>query len=149
MMCITLMWLLNSIENFSFILTNRYKEDNMINLDFVKKEKLNEFDLFEITVRFSTDMDKIIDGEIWDLHLLRKIDDNEVKSRIKSNKNQLDLYSIVQEDVEKMFYPYTTNKGNISFRASDYKLFSLFDEVNVQKDGTLQFSGFFNYPPLF
>ncbi|MGE7660283.1 CDP-glycerol glycerophosphotransferase family protein [Peribacillus sp. NPDC097197] len=140
---------LEGVEDFFFVITNRYNEDNRMYLDFVKKDQLNDFDLFEIMVPFSSDIEKLVEGEIWDLHILRILDNNEVKSRIKSKGHELNLYSIVQEDLEKVVYPYTTKKGNFSFCASDYKLFSMFDELHVKKDGTIQFSGYFNYPPLF
>ena len=140
---------LEGIEDFSFILTNRYNEDDIITLDFVKKDEANEYHLFEITMPFSTNVDKFIDGEMWDLHILRKIEENAVKSRISSQNRQLNMHSIVLEDRKKMFYPFSTKKGNLSFYANDYKLFSMFDELKLQKDGTLEFSGFYNYPPLF
>ncbi|MFE4427684.1 CDP-glycerol glycerophosphotransferase family protein [Peribacillus butanolivorans] len=141
---------LEGIEEYSFVLTNRYNEDDIVNLNFVKKNQTDDYYLFEITVPFCTNINRFIDGEMWDLHILRKIEDNtESKSRIRTRDRQLNFHTIVQEDKEKMFYPFATKKGNLSFYANDYKLFSMFDELNLQKDGMLQFSGYFNYPPLF
>lgn len=140
---------LEETKDFSFILTNRYNEDDIINLAFEKKEQTNEYYIYEVIVPFAAMEDKFIEGEMWDLHILREIEDDGVKSRISSQNRQLNLHSIVLNNRKKMFYPFSTKKGNLSFYANDYKLFAMFDALELQKNGTFEFSGFFNYPPLF
>lgn len=112
---------LEGIEEYSFVLTNRYNEDDIVNLNFMKKNQTDVYYLFEITFPFCTNINRFIDDEMWDLHILRKIEDNtEIKSRITTRDRQLNFHTIVQEDQGKMIYPFATKKGNLSFYANDY-----------------------------
>ncbi|MGE6377151.1 CDP-glycerol glycerophosphotransferase family protein [Peribacillus muralis] len=140
---------LEGLEDSSFILTNRYNVDDEIRLDFYVKNKMNDYILFEVKLPYGSLQERLVDGEMWDLHIVRQIEGQPVKSRIKSNDRQLNFFSILHEERKKMFYPLATKKGNLSFFANDYKLFSFIEDIELRKDGMLGFKGHFNYPPLF
>lgn len=140
---------LEGIEDHSFILTNRYNIDDIIHLDFHVKDQTDDYFLFEVKMPYQAMQDRLVDGEMWDLHILRQMEDAPVTTRIKSNNRQLNFFSMLNEDRKKMFYPFATKKGNLSFYANDYKMFSFFEDIELRKDGTLHFNGHFNYPPLF
>ena len=92
--------------------------------------------------------DELVQGEMWDVNIDRKKDDEFVLSRINSRDRKLHIHTVVLEEIDKMFYPFSTKKGNLSFTINDYKLFSLFEDLELLKDGTLRFAGAFHYAPL-
>lgn len=139
---------LEDIEEYSFVLTNRNSE-NKIRLDFSEStEGTDDYYLFTVTLPFHSLSNELVQGEMWDLNVERKIDGEYVQSRITSHDRKLHIHTIVLEAIDKMFYPYSTKKGNLSFVINDYKLFSLFEDLELLKDGTLRFTGSFHYPPL-
>src|SRR5690606_13548530 len=57
------------------------------------------------------------------------------------------LLSIVYPESEKIFYPFTTAKGNLSFYYNNFYLFADIEEINFSNEH-IKIRGFFNYPPL-
>lgn len=135
-------------EEYSFILTNRYNE-NKIRLDFDESnESTDDYYLFNVTLPFQQLSDELVQGETWDVSIERKKDDEYVQSRIKTRDRKLHIHAVVLEEIDKMYYPFSTKKGNLSFTVNDYKLFSIFENLELLKDGTLRFAGSFHYAPL-
>lgn len=134
-------------EDYYFSLVERNTEQT-----FVLKHKIvsKENDFLLIELSFS--MERLIyttGGKIWDIYVNRKID-NKIKSvRVKSNYDYIRFLSKLLPS-NKMFYPYTTKKGNLSFKLNDYILYTEVDSAQLSADKRkLHVSGFFNFPPLF
>ncbi|WP_261131771.1 CDP-glycerol glycerophosphotransferase family protein [Bacillus sp. Marseille-Q3570] len=128
-----------------FVLANR-QDDEEIVLTSSSKDSLNEFTIFEIEIPF--DAFKLSEDDIWDLYVIRETQNGLKKSRIKSNFEHLRILAIVTKENQKMFYPFTTKEGNLSFRFNQYNLFATFDDIQLTNSGEISVSGFFNYPPF-
>src|SRR5699024_732986 len=89
-----------------------------------------------------------LDQDIWDLYLNRRKDDEIKRSRIKSDRDEYRFLSILLPEQDRMFYPYTTDKGKLSFRLNKYFLYSKIEKLSL-RDNELNFSGLFNFPPLY
>ena len=140
---------LEEIEEYSFVLTNRYNSEHRMRLDFSESaESTDDYYLFNVTLPFHQLADELVQGEMWDVNIERKRDEEFVLSRIKIRDRKLHIHAVVLEEIDKMFYPFSTKKGNLSFTINEYKLFSLFEDLELLKDGTLRFAGTFHYAPL-
>ncbi|GGB32197.1 CDP-glycerol glycerophosphotransferase family protein [Virgibacillus dakarensis] len=138
---------LDEFDEYYFMLKERDTESVIYVRSSIVKQ-VGEYIIFNLIISFNEHKQTFLRNNIWDLYINR-IKDNELKmKRIKSNYDNIRLQSIVMLDHEKMFYPYTTKKGKISFRINDYFLFSKLETVNFLDEG-ISFSGYFNYPPLF
>lgn len=132
---------LPKMREFYFTLTHSYGEEEIeISSEIVSEDE--GFTLFELKFSFDDNVADFTTCEIWDLCLFRKAEEEEnyTKVRIKSNYDLLRFNTVLLEEKEKIFYPFTTKKGNLSFRINDYQLFSNFDSVAVENE-TLKVSG--------
>lgn len=138
---------INNSISYYFALTHRYGEE-VIEIDSSIISEENNYTIFELNFLFDSHIQEFTSFEIWDLWIFRKKEEEIVKSRIKSNYDNLRLNTIHLSKKEKIFYPFTTKKGNVSFRINDYQLFGSFDEVQLLNN-KLTFAGYFNYAPLY
>ncbi|GAA0604845.1 teichoic acid poly(glycerol phosphate) polymerase [Virgibacillus siamensis] len=140
---------LPKMEAYYFALTHSYGEEEVVVPSVIVSED-EEFTLFELKFSFNDNIADFTVYEIWDLCLFRKAEEEEeyTKVRIKSNYAPLRFNMILLEEKEKIFYPFTSRKGNVSFRINEYTLFSSFDSITVENE-TLKFSGNYNFAPLF
>ncbi|EQB38114.1 hypothetical protein M948_05945 [Virgibacillus sp. CM-4] len=140
--------LLQEVEEYYFILEERYN-NKQLRLNFSKLEAVQEFVIFECTIPFNDYRQTFFENSIWDLYFVRKNDEEDIKqTRVKSNYENIRFLTTVLEEEKKMFYPYTTRNGKISFRINDFILYSKFETVNLVND-TFSFSGYFNFPPYY
>ncbi len=140
---------LENSDDYYFALFERYEKELTLRVQNRVIEHINGYQIIEITFPFLINKDWLDQEDIWDLYLIRVTGEEERKSRIKSNEDDIRFLSFVFEEEERMFYPFTTKQGNLSFRFNEYKLFVKFDEVHLTEDEKLKFSGHFNYPPLY
>ncbi|MFD1363689.1 CDP-glycerol glycerophosphotransferase family protein [Lentibacillus salinarum] len=137
---------INEVEDIYFTLSHRYGDEE-INLTVSSINYIESFTVFSLEFSFDMYQDLFLVCDIWDLNVFLRKEKEIKKARIKSNRDYLRFYAIVLPESEKIFYPYTTRKGNVSFRLNEYHLFGMLEEVYF-KGEKLYFSGFFNYPPL-
>ncbi len=135
----------NVADQMYFILSKRLDDEDIV-LTSIKKDSINDFTIYE--VKISLDVFNPLIDDIWDLYIVREIQGALKKSRVKSNYDHLRLLCIVIREKQKMFYPFTTKEGNVSFRFNEYTLFASFDNVELTSTGEISVVGFFNYPPL-
>lgn len=142
-------YLLDKMEVYYFSLTHSYGEEEIMVPSVIVSED-ESFTMFELQFSFDDYIDEFTAFEIWDLCLYRKTEEDEeyTKVKIKSNYEQLRFNTVLLEERDRIFYPFTTKKGNISFRMNDYMVFSTFDYAAVENE-TLKFSGNFNFAPLY
>lgn len=137
---------LKSVDRFNFVLKKRHGNMEII-LEPIKVLEEKNFKFFHFSI--SPDENKEIFNEknIWDFYISRLINKETFKTRIKGNDSNLRLLSIVFPDIEKIFYPFTTAKGNLSFYFNDYYLFADIENISFLND-KIFIKGYFNYPPL-
>ncbi|ASK62145.1 CDP-glycerol--glycerophosphate glycerophosphotransferase [Virgibacillus phasianinus] len=138
---------LDSYNSYYFALSHRYGEE-VIEVDSSIISEEEEYTIFELYFSFDSHKEQFSTLEIWDLSLFKEKDGEVSKVRIKSNYDNLRFNTIILSEREKIFYPFTTKKGNVSFRINEYQLFCNFDEIKLSND-KLEFSGHFNYAPLY
>src|SRR5690625_4268907 len=139
---------LNDYEEYYFTLEIRGKP-NFIR-QYLKssiKTSTEEYLIFNLSFSLSNDYFSS-ENEILDVYLNRKENGEVKKNRIKSEGESLRFLAIVFPEQKKMFYPFTTRHGNLSFYFNDYYLFANFDEAIISKDG-INFSGYFIFAPMF
>ncbi|WP_326480879.1 CDP-glycerol glycerophosphotransferase family protein [Virgibacillus halodenitrificans] len=131
----------------SFLLVERYTH-NEINIigEFLNTE--DNLTFFMLTIPFEEHKQVFVDNEIWDLYYTYEKEGEIKKRRVKSNYDNIRFQSIVLKEDKKMFYPYTTKNGKLSFRTNGYILYSKIDNV-VLKENKVSFSGFFIFPPYY
>ncbi|MGP4078970.1 CDP-glycerol glycerophosphotransferase family protein [Pseudalkalibacillus sp. R45] len=130
----------------NFCLAKRNKEDQEVYLVSSVKDTINDFSIFEVEISFETFQKDTDIENIWDMYVCKKTEDDILKKRIRSNHQHFSFLSILVEEDKKMFYPFTTNKGNLSFRFNEITLFTVVEDIQMSKDGELYLNGFFNYP---
>lgn len=138
---------LKNIDNFCFILKQRNGTEKLIiNPEKIVEEK-NKYKLFHFY--FNPNKHNILttNKSIWDFYIVRNINNETFETRIKGNSRNLRLLSIVYPQSEKIFYPFTTAKGNLSFYYNDFHLFADIEEINFSNEH-IKIRGYFNYPPL-
>ncbi|WP_117168454.1 CDP-glycerol glycerophosphotransferase family protein [Paraliobacillus sediminis] len=144
--------MLEKSDDYYFILKDRDHENTIIKLDYEIRENVEELTIFNVIISVDINdqyKELILNNTILDLYFVTLGDEIEKITRIKSNTDNHRFLALVFSEQTKMFYPFTTKKGNISFRSNEYTLFAKVDEVNISKNGKLNIAGFFNYPPLF
>ncbi|WP_062353962.1 CDP-glycerol glycerophosphotransferase family protein [Bacillus kwashiorkori] len=84
---------------------------------------------------------------IYDLFIRVENNDSMEQFRIKSNPQvRLEFFQLAIPNSSMIFEPYTTNKGNLSFRVNEIQLRSYVHDLQVSIDGNIKISGFFLYP---
>lgn len=89
----------------------------------------------------------LTEGDVFDLSIVRKREDEETRSRIKSNFDQIEFLQVPIDD-ERIFYPSTTNQGNISFYIQENFLQAKFEKVELSNGALLSLIGLFRYQDL-
>src|SRR5690625_785019 len=138
---------LNDLDEYYFTLEKRGYED-LIYMNATVIDKIEEYMIFNLSFSFEEYKQMLSQNEILDLYINLKVDNEVKRRRIKSNQDNLRIFAIVLPKQEKMFYPYTTKNGNLSFRLNTYHLFADFEEVHIRQEN-IAFSGYFIYPPMF
>lgn len=142
---------LEEIDSYYFLLKGRNEDNGSDSILNEKKiDTINDLVIFNVEVQVDYMFNKSkLENEIFDFYFVRVKDNEHKMTRIRSDKDNYRFLSVVFEEHKKVFYPYATNKRNISFRFNDYKLFAKLDDIRISKSGTLSFTGMFNYPPLY
>lgn len=133
-------------EDYYFLLSNRHTEEEVI-LQCKKLEVNNNFCLFEVLIKFDYSKNLFAsDNSVWDLYFVTSKNEAVLKHRIKNELSELYHHTIVLPEYSKLFYPYTTNKGNLSFNLNELVLFASFNDISITEDGLLTFSGQYCFP---
>lgn len=138
---------LMGVEDYFFTMEERYTEKE-IHLNASKVETIQDFTQYKVVIPFTDHFQTFLENDIWDLYINRKQEGMIKKQRVKSNYDNIRFLSILLAEQEKMFYPYTTKKGKLSFRINDYFLYAELDSVSLSEE-EMTFSGYFNFPPLY
>ncbi|MEK5382107.1 CDP-glycerol glycerophosphotransferase family protein [Niallia sp. FSL W8-0635] len=117
--------------------------DQCIHFSLAQISSIDGLGLFETVVdleQFSKEFSEI--GK-WEIYV--QLEDSQ-KKRLRSSEKVTGLLYYYYEKDNRVFFPYTTNKGELVFKTSDPFLFAAVDKVNIRKDGTVYLSGYFDYP---
>ncbi|GAB4074058.1 teichoic acid poly(glycerol phosphate) polymerase [Barrientosiimonas marina] len=134
-------------DNCFFTLVERDTEEWLV-LSSVTAEQREDVTVFNVYLPFDAHAQTFMKRDIWDVYLNGQTEDDERRIRAKNTSSQYRFLVVDLPDQAKMFYPYPTKNGKLSFRFNHYFLYAELDEVSLKKD-QLSFSGYFNYPPLF
>lgn len=104
----------------------------------IEKKELDHFVLFD---------------DIWDVYLTKEkiteLDTEEdeetgepFRFRLRSNTQHIELLYYVNRQENKIFLPFSTNKGNVSFRIKDPRVIAKVERVSIDKTGLISLSGF-------
>lgn len=138
---------INNLDSYYFAMTYRYGEEEIvINSSIIDEEE--DYTIMELNFSFDAHKEMLFTYEILDLSIVKRIGEETSRARIKSNYDELRFNTILLPENEKIFYPFTTKKGNVSFRINDYHMFSKFDEIQLANN-KLNFKGYFNFAPLY
>jgi len=149
----------NNILRIEFGFKQRLLEGNKGTFLFInrKTEKEKEYfintvedddsiGIYEITVDLKEDKEEFSTTGVWDLYI--KVEDpeedEEKKYRLKSNRQELSLiyHDYKNDENHVYFYPYTTNKMNVSFKTTKRPFIAKVEEAYVDKGGLLNIRGF-------
>lgn len=134
-------------EQIYFTLEGRYAEE-VISLHSKRTNEIEErYEEFTVEFDYNEIQPLITEGELWDLYFNIEMEE-EVKIRVKSNFDTFGFNTLVLPETQKMFYPYTTKNGNISFCLNEIKVSSVFESAQLHKNN-ISFEGFFVFPPSY
>ncbi|PAV31286.1 CDP-glycerol--glycerophosphate glycerophosphotransferase [Virgibacillus profundi] len=133
-------------ENYYFAMYQR-STDNYKIIPYILKEETDSYFIFHLEVSFPEYQAFLTEVEIVDLSIIRQRDDEEKRSRIKSNYDYIEFLKL-ELDESHIFYPSTTGQGNLSFYFREVFLFAKLEEVALKKDGLLQMKGMYHYSGL-
>jgi CDP-glycerol glycerophosphotransferase len=137
---------LRDVDYLKFVLYER-GTDNKISFPAKVVGDSGEWAFVRGELNYSQNVQAFKESDIWDLYLEKYIADEEKKIRIKSSREDIRLYSVIDIDNNEMFIPYTTKKGNVSFRTKEISLLSKIENIELKNDGRMDFSGYAVYYP--
>ncbi|MFP7479775.1 CDP-glycerol glycerophosphotransferase family protein [Terribacillus saccharophilus] len=136
-------------DKFTFSIIGR-KTLKEIELPFQISNIIEDFIIVDMKIDFSQIPFLDVAGENWDLYLFRMGFDETKKNRVSCKPEHLQFLSVFTNDGNRIFYPYRTSKGNLSFRTNKGDIvFGIIDEIHLKKQGDFHFSGCINFPELF
>ncbi|WP_090085794.1 CDP-glycerol glycerophosphotransferase family protein [Lentibacillus persicus] len=138
---------LDDYDDYYFTLEER-DTDQTLHIDYSINEKVDDYSVIRLLVPFSDHEQTFMRHDIWDLYLNRRKGNDVERSRIKADRDDYRFLTILFPEEEKMFYPYTTDKGKLSFRLNHYFLYAKIEKLTL-KETQLHISGLFNFPPLY
>ncbi|MES1047150.1 CDP-glycerol glycerophosphotransferase family protein [Heyndrickxia sp. FSL K6-6286] len=108
--------------------------------------KISEQDQFVLVVG-SIRKEEIFTGDLyWDLYVGTLAEGQQEKFRVHSDYSELEALFSVDSEQERVFIPYTTNKGNVSIKLTDLEMITHVDHTELSEQGILSLSGFAIYP---
>ncbi|MUV37298.1 Teichoic acid poly(glycerol phosphate) polymerase [Lentibacillus sp. JNUCC-1] len=140
---------LEDLDSFAFTLENRLT-NQVIALDITDETIDDPYIRFELAFDYHQHAGTVFEhGESsWDVYLNRTREDDHHKSRIRSDYSDIGFLAITLPDEEMVFQPFTTRKGNVSFRLTHYQLDARIDHVTLE-GAQINVSGHINFPPLY
>lgn len=99
---------------------------------------------FQVTVEPPSSHLLKTEKQLWDLYLYTKDNHSELTYRIKAPQEEL-YTTLLIDDETKMFYPYQTTHGNVSFALSYINVRASITDVEITKQH-LHLQGFFHFP---
>ena len=133
-------------ERYYFALYQRNTDNHRI-LSYIVKEETDTHIIFHLEISFREYHDFFTAVEIVDLSIVRQREDEEKRSRIKSNYDYIEFLKL-EVDESHIFYPSTTGQGNLSFYFREVFLFAKFEEAELNKEGILTVKGMYHYSGL-
>jgi len=117
--------------------------DHCIRFSLAQISSIDGLGLFETVVdleEYSREFSEIAKWEIY-VQLAEK-----QKKRLRSSEKVTGLLYYYFEKDNLVFFPHTTNKGELVFKTSEPLLFAAVDKVTIRKDGTVFLAGYYDYP---
>lgn len=126
----------------SFLILNR-KTENEKYLPFHTLDDENTIGSYEVTIDLHKEKDFFGQSGVWDVYIVVESEEDEYKRyRIVSNRQELNLIYYQYADMGTVFYPYTTNKMNLSLKTTKRSFISKVEDAYLSKDGLLNISGY-------
>ncbi|MCM3668083.1 CDP-glycerol glycerophosphotransferase family protein [Mesobacillus maritimus] len=119
--------------------------DHTIHFPITPIDEVGDFDVYQAVIDLDTCKQEFEQVGTWDLYITMMTEEEEEKNfRLKSNKEELELLFYLFEEQGRIFFPYTTNKGNASFRTRNAGVVAKIEQVTLDK-GQLQVAGYAHY----
>ncbi|WP_445505610.1 CDP-glycerol glycerophosphotransferase family protein [Niallia sp. 03091] len=96
---------------------------------------------YETTISLKENDNVFHQNAVWDLYVSLE-GEEEKKYRLISNRADVELNYCLFPNEGTMFYPYTTNKGNISCKTTKQKIVANIEEAYLSKEGSIRISGY-------
>ncbi|AUJ23973.1 CDP-glycerol glycerophosphotransferase family protein [Virgibacillus dokdonensis] len=128
-------------SNYFFVLQHRNAEEEA-KLPFFIRTETTDFYIIHIEISLIKFKDFLTGSDITDFSIVRVIDNEEKRSRVRSNYDYIEFLKIPLTGTH-VLYPATTRKGNLSFYFREAFLYSKFEEVEITNDGILNVFGVF------
>lgn len=107
----------------------------------------NKYVIFKVTVIPPPSLLLKAEKQIWDLYFHTNLQGEELKFRIKTTDNELNLFTILKHNNTRMFYPFRTRHSNLSFVLSYPNVLAAITNVTITKRN-ICLEGYFHFPPL-
>jgi len=122
-----------------------YLKDSEQYLDFslARISSIDGLGLFEAVVDLEECSKEFSKKGTWEIYVQLE---NTQKKRLYSSEKVTRLLYYYFEKNNRVFFPHTTNKGELVFKTSEPLLFAAIDKVNIKKDGFVILSGYYDYP---
>ncbi|MFJ7683423.1 CDP-glycerol glycerophosphotransferase family protein [Peribacillus butanolivorans] len=115
----------------------------------VLKFPINEYEgkeIFSVDISIDNHINYLTTG-IWDAYLQKEKDGTVIKSRIKNKLSEsIEFPPFYVKNSNISFLPYSTIKGNLSFRCEESKAILRVENIALEDNGTLLLSGYFLVP---
>ncbi|WP_445487898.1 CDP-glycerol glycerophosphotransferase family protein [Niallia sp. 03133] len=115
-----------------------------LNYDFKQIALHEDYGTYEATISLHDHDNLFHHTAVWDMYvsLEGEGEEEEKKHRLKSNGAELELYYCLFPKEETMFFAYTTNKGNLSFKTTKQRIIANIEETYLSKEGSIRISGY-------
>ncbi|MGP7818556.1 CDP-glycerol glycerophosphotransferase family protein [Niallia sp. 01092] len=97
---------------------------------------------YETTISLKENDNVFHQNAVWDLYVSLEGEEEEKKYRLISNGAEVELNYCLFPNEGTMFFPYTTNKGNISCKTTKQKIVANIEEAYLSKEGSIRISGY-------
>ncbi|WP_400243442.1 CDP-glycerol glycerophosphotransferase family protein [Niallia sp. JL1B1071] len=131
-----------SVEQWSLLFYSK-DTDQCIHFSLAQISSLDGLGLFETVVDIEAYSWEFSQKVKWEIYVQSA--DNPKKRLLSSERVTGLLYYYYGKD-NLVFFPYTTKRGELAFKASEPFLFAAIDKAIIRKDGSVFFTGYYDYP---
>ncbi|MBM7646996.1 CDP-glycerol glycerophosphotransferase [Scopulibacillus daqui] len=127
--------------NKMFLLIDR-KNNIEISFPLYTMTRDSDFLYLEGKIDLLSHPELAVEDALWDAYICVDYGDNQKQYRVKSGVQELEFFYVYFETADRLLVPYTTNKGNVSFKTLETNVIAKVEKACLSKKGILSLSGY-------
>ncbi|HET7522096.1 MAG TPA: CDP-glycerol glycerophosphotransferase family protein, partial [Bacillales bacterium] len=135
----------NAVTAKDLLLVERYSRMD-VSFPFRVVHTKGERNLLEADIDFLSCPELAARDGVWDLYVRVKDGQAERRLRLAGNHSTLERLYFYNQNRDYLVVPYTTNRGNVSFRSREAGVIAKLEDAHMDEEGILLLQGYAFYP---